>query len=54
MEVGDVLLLKHKWHPQSLYDVWQKLDVVHYAIQKSPDEWWIYLRKGRESYRAKK
>ena len=54
MEVGDVLLLKHKWHPQPLYDVWQKLDVAHYAIQKSPDEWWIYLRKGRESYRANK
>jgi len=54
MDVGDVLLLKHKWQPQPLYDVFQKLEITHYAIQKSPDEWWIYLRKGRESYRVKK
>ena len=54
LEVGEVLLLKHKWHPQPLYDVFQKLEVTHYAIQKSPAEWWIYLRKGRDSYRVKK
>jgi hypothetical protein len=49
--VGDVILLKHKWEPQPLYDVWQKLGVNHYAQQQSEDEWWIYLRKTRESYR---
>ncbi len=54
IEVGDVILLKHKWHPQPLYDVFLKLDVAHYAIQKSPDEWWIYLRKGRDQFRVKK
>ncbi len=54
MEIGEVLLLKHKWHPQPLYDVFQKLDIAHYAIQKSPDEWWIYLRKGRKQFRTKK
>lgn len=49
--VGDVILLKHKWEPQPLYDVWLKLGVAYYAQQKSEDEWWIYLRKGRERYR---
>lgn len=49
--VGDVILLKHKWEPQPLYDVWQKLGVAYYAQQQSKDEWWVYLRKTRESYR---
>lgn len=53
INVGDVLLLKHKWHPQPLYDVFQKLDVAHYAVQKSDNEWWIYLRKGREGFRVR-
>ena len=52
MQVGQVLLLKHKWEPQPLYDVWLKLGIEHFALQKSPDEWWIYLRKTRKSYRA--
>ena len=52
IEVGEVILLKHKWEPQPLYDVWQKLGVEHYAVQQSADEWWIYLRKGRASYRG--
>ncbi|MCP5098525.1 MAG: DUF1858 domain-containing protein [Chloroflexi bacterium] len=51
VEVGDVLLMKHKWEPQPLYDVWLKLGIDYYSVQKSPDEWWIYLRKTRESYR---
>lgn len=53
IDVGEVLLMKHKWEPQPLYDVWNKLGVAFYAVQKAPDEWWIYLRKGRASYRAK-
>ncbi|MBE2223126.1 MAG: hypothetical protein IAF02_16410, partial [Anaerolineae bacterium] len=43
--VGEVVLLKHKWEPQPLYDVWQKLGIEHFAQQQSEDEWWIYLRK---------
>ena len=50
--VGDLILLKHKWEPQPLYDVWQKLGVAYYAQQKSEDEWWIYLQKSRESFRG--
>lgn len=51
---GDVILLKHRWEPQPLYDVWQKLKIKHYAIQKSPDEWWIYLLKTRSQKRGKR
>ena len=43
--VGDVILVKHKWEPQPLYDVWALRGIEHFAIQQSPDEWWIYLRK---------
>ena len=53
VNVGEIILLKHKWEPQPLYDVWQKLGVDYYAVQKSPVEWWIYLKKGRESYRSR-
>ena len=49
--VGDVLLLKHKWEPQPLYDVWQKVGVEYYSEQKTPDEWWIYVRKGERRQR---
>lgn len=45
---GDVILLKHRWEPQPLYDVWQKLNIQHFAIQMTEDEWWIYLRKGKK------
>ncbi len=51
-DVGDVLLMKHKWEPQPFYDVWHKVGVDYFSVQKSPVEWWIYLRKTRESYRA--
>ena len=50
--VGDIILLKHKWEPQPLYDVWQKLGIAYYAQQQSKDEWWVYLQKSRESYRG--
>ncbi len=43
---GDVILLKHRWEPQPLFDVWKKLNIDFYSKQKSPDEWWIYLRVG--------
>lgn len=49
--VSDVILLKHKWEPQPLYDVWQKLGVEYFSEQQSQNEWWVYLRKTRESYR---
>ncbi len=53
VQVGEVLLMKHKWEPQPLYDVWIKLGVEYFSVEKSLDEWWVYLRKTRKSYRAK-
>jgi hypothetical protein len=39
------ILIKHKWEPQPLYDVWAKCGVEHFAEQQGPHEWWIYVRK---------
>ncbi len=43
--VGEVVLVKHKWEPQPLYDVWALREIEHFAVQQGLDEWWIYLRK---------
>lgn len=51
---GDVILLKHRWEPQPLYDVWQKLNIQHFAIQAADNEWWIYLRKGKKYTQARR
>ena len=42
---GDVVLVKHKWEPQPLYDIWSKRGIEYFAAQQSADEWWIYLRR---------
>lgn len=42
---GTVILIKHMWEPQPLYDVWDKIDIEHHAVQVGEDEWWIYVRK---------
>ena len=39
------ILVKHKWEPQPLYDIWIRTGIEHFAEQQSADEWWIYLRK---------
>ena len=45
--VGDVILIKHKWEPQPLYDIWDKIGVDHFARSVGPDEWWIYVRRAK-------
>ena len=42
---GDVVLVKHKWEPQPLYDIWSTRGIEYFAVQQSADEWWIYLRR---------
>ena len=42
---GAVVLLKHKWEPQPLYDIWSKTGVEHWTEQRSADEWWVWLRE---------
>ncbi len=43
--VGTVILIKHKWEPQPLYDVWDRVGVEHFTTQIGDDEWWIVVRK---------
>jgi len=45
---GDVILLKHRWQPQPLYDVWKKLNIKHYATRVAENEWWVYILKGKK------
>jgi hypothetical protein len=46
---GEVVLIKHKWEPQPLYDIWDKIGVAHCAIKVGPpdgtSEWWVYIRR---------
>jgi len=44
-EPGEVVVIRHKWEPQPLYDVWAKAGVEHHAEQAGPDEWRIFIRK---------
>ncbi len=44
---GDVILLKHRWQPQPLYDVWQKIGIKYFSTKVAEDEWWIYILKGK-------
>ena len=41
----EVVLVKHKWEPQPLYDIWSTRGIEYFAAQQSADEWWIYLRR---------
>ncbi len=42
---GDIVLVKHKWEPQPLYDIWSTRGIEYFAAQQAADEWWIYLRR---------
>jgi hypothetical protein len=46
LAVGEVLLIKHQWQPQPLYDVWSKMGTLAwYAEQIEPEEWWIWVKR---------
>jgi hypothetical protein len=43
---GDVLLIKHQWEPQPLYDIWTKMGhLAWFSAEISPTEWWIWVRR---------
>ena len=42
---GTVILIKHKWEPQPLFDVWDKGGIEYYSERTGPDEWHIFIRK---------
>jgi hypothetical protein len=43
---GEILLIKHKWEPQPLYDIWIKMGNIDWFAEKvHEDEWRIWVHK---------
>lgn len=42
---GETLGIKHRWEPQPLYDVWEKLGLGYWAEQAAPDLWHIFVHR---------
>jgi len=42
---GEVVLFKHPFEPQPLYEIWRKMGIEFHARPVGPDEWWIFLRR---------
>lgn len=45
MPPGGVLGIKHRWEPQPLYDIWQKMKLEWFTRQVGPEEWHIFVYK---------
>lgn len=45
MAPGAVIVLWHRWEPQPLYDIWQKMGISWFARQVAADEWQIFIHK---------
>lgn len=41
---NDVVLIKHRWEPAPLYDIWRHMGLEHAAVKRATDEWHIYVR----------
>ena len=41
---GETLLIRHRWEPAPLYDVWKHMGLEHFAMPAGPDEWHVYVR----------
>lgn len=44
---GETLGIKHRWEPQPLYDVWEKLGLDYWAERISPVLWHIFVYRPR-------
>jgi hypothetical protein len=45
----ELLLIKHKWEPAPLYDVWAKMGGLEwFSEQVSEQEWWIWVHRAAE------
>jgi uncharacterized protein (DUF2249 family) len=42
---GDVIGIRHRWEPQPLYDIWQKMGLEWFARRVGPDEWQIFVHR---------
>ncbi len=45
MAPGAIIVLFHRWEPQPLYDIWQKMGIDWFARQLADDEWQIFIYK---------
>ena len=45
MQPRGVVLLRHRWEPQPLYDIWRKIGLEWFARQVAEDEWHIFIYK---------
>jgi uncharacterized protein (DUF2249 family) len=45
LEPGGVLMIRHKWEPQPLYDVWSKMHLEWYARPAEHDTWEIFVHR---------
>jgi hypothetical protein len=52
LALGEALLIKHRWEPQPLYDVWDKTGGLEwFAQQVSDDEWWVWVHRNTDDPR---
>jgi uncharacterized protein (DUF2249 family) len=42
---GATLVIRHRWEPQPLYDIWTKMGLEWYARQESPEAWQIFVHR---------
>ncbi|MBF6614305.1 MAG: DUF2249 domain-containing protein [Chloroflexi bacterium] len=49
LQPGGTIGIRHKWEPQPLYDIWQKMGLEWFARKISPDEWHIFVHKPSHS-----
>ena len=49
LQPGGTIGIRHKWEPQPLYDIWQKMGLEWFARKISPDEWHIFVHKPAHS-----
>lgn len=45
MQPGEVILLLHRWEPQPLYDIWQKIKLEWFTQEINSQEWHTYIHK---------
>lgn len=45
LKAGETLGIKHRWEPQPLYDVWEKVGLRYWAREVAPDLWHIFVHR---------
>ena len=45
---GEVLVVRHHWDPQPLYDIWSKMGIQWWTQRIDADEWHVFVRRPPE------